>query len=104
MGGCDGNTFFAAVANRQGHDGGLETQDVKDLLKAMLWLDSAGIDNLVDRRWFEACGHRGVADAKELLRLFRLAGSAAGQAAVALEPPLISDEVGAWFDFWAAEA
>lgn len=81
----------------------LAAQDAKDLLQAMLWLDSDAVEDLVDRQWSEAVGHGDVQDASELQRLVRMAGSCAGRM-VDAKPPLLVDDPAGWFDFWAAEA
>ncbi|CAE8693851.1 unnamed protein product [Polarella glacialis] len=100
--GEDASDLFSLVV-RQRTDRILAAQDVKDLLRAMFWLDDTAVDALVDTKWPEAVGHEGVADAQELLRLVRLAGSTPGQARE-LEPPLLVDDAAGWFNFWAGDA
>lgn len=92
--------LFAAVAPSRG--GGLTAQEAKELLRAMLWRDGGAIERLVDEPWREAVGHEGVANAGELLRLIRMAGSCAGRMLDA-RPPLLVDDAAGWFDFWAGE-
>ena len=81
---------------------GLTAPEVKDLLKAISWLDVRAVDAFVDGQWAQAAGHDSVADAVELARLLRMAGDCAGRAADAA-PPLLVDDAGAWYDFWVHE-
>lgn len=98
----DAVAFFRCVTGGRG--GRLPSVELKDLLKAMFYLTDKAVDELVDEQWVRVGGQRsGVDSAADFGRLVDMAGTLAEGEATELAPPLLVDDVLAWFDFWAGD-